>query len=83
MATMNVSLPDEMKAWVEAEVRTGRYGNSSDLVRDLIRREQDKREKIAHWQQLVEEARASGVSELTPLERREAARRHQGQAGGL
>jgi antitoxin ParD1/3/4 len=66
MATMNVSLPDEMKAWVEAEVRTGRYGNSSDVVRDLIRREQDKREKIAHWQRLVDEARASGISDRTP-----------------
>jgi antitoxin ParD1/3/4 len=62
MATMNISLPDEMKAWVEAQTATGRYGNSSDVVRDLIRREQVRAEKIANMQRLVDEGRASGVS---------------------
>lgn len=65
MATMNISLPDQMKAWVEEQTRSGRYGNSSDVVRDLIRREQVKAEKIAHWQRLVDEARASGISSRT------------------
>ena len=36
MATMNVSLPDPMKAWVEAQVETGHFSNASDYVRDLI-----------------------------------------------
>jgi len=36
MATMNVSLPEAMKAWVESLARSGRYSNSSDYVRDLI-----------------------------------------------
>ncbi len=65
MATMNISLPDQMKAWVEAQTEDGRYANSSDVVRDLIRREQIKAEKIAHWQRLVDEARASGISDKT------------------
>ena len=65
MATMNISLPDQMKSWVEEQTRSGRYGNSSDVVRDLIRREQVKAEKIAHWQRLVDEARASGLSDRT------------------
>lgn len=65
MATMNISLPDAMKAWVEAQTEDGRYANSSDVVRDLIRREQIKAEKIAHWQRLVDDARASGISDKT------------------
>ncbi len=63
MATMNISLPDQMKAWVEAQSADGRYANSSDYVRDLIRREQIKAEKIAHWNALIEEGYASGISE--------------------
>jgi antitoxin ParD1/3/4 len=43
MATMNVSLPDPMKDWVEAQIRDGRYSTASDYVRDLIRRDQEKR----------------------------------------
>jgi len=60
MATMNVSLPDAMKAWVEERSRSGRYSNASDYVRDLIRRDQDRAEKIARMQALVDEAAASG-----------------------
>lgn len=66
MATMNISLPDAMKQWVEDQTRTGRYGNSSDVVRDLIRREQIRAEKIANMQRLVDEGRASGISNKTP-----------------
>ncbi len=65
MATMNISLPDQMKAWVEAQTEGGRYSNSSDYVRDLIRREQIKAEKIANMQRLVDEARAGGISDMT------------------
>ncbi len=42
MATMNVSLPDAMKEWVEAQARGGRYSNASDYVRDLVRRDQER-----------------------------------------
>lgn len=40
MATMNISLPDTMKRYVEAQVRSGEFANASDYVRDLIRRDE-------------------------------------------
>ena len=63
MATMNISLPQQMKDWVEEQTRGGKYANTSDVVRDLIRREQVKREKIAAMQALIDEGYASGISE--------------------
>ena len=60
MATMNVSLPDQMKQWVEEQVALGRFGNSSDYVRDLIRRDQ---EAVAELQALVDEGLNSGISD--------------------
>ena len=45
MATMNISLPDPMKQWVEEQADTGRYSNASDYVRDLIRRDQERADK--------------------------------------
>ncbi len=62
MATMNISLPDQMKAWVEAQSENGKYANSSDLIRDLIRREQIKQEKIAALNEKIAEGFASGIS---------------------
>jgi antitoxin ParD1/3/4 len=60
MATMNVSLPDKMKQWVEEQVQTGRYGNASDYVRDLVRRDQERADAREKLQQMVDEALASG-----------------------
>lgn len=63
MATMNVSLPDEMKAWVETRAATGRYSNASDYIRDLIRRDQEYAEMRAELQAAVTEGIESGISE--------------------
>lgn len=65
MATMNVSLPDTMKTWVEAQTEDGRYGNASDYVRDLIRRDQERAAAIAEFHALVNEGLASGISTLS------------------
>lgn len=65
MATMNVSLPDVMKDWVEAQAETGRYANSSDYVRDLIRKDQIRSDKIAAMQRFVNEGLASGIGTRT------------------
>jgi len=62
MATMNVSLPDPMKAWVEAQVKTGHYSNASDYVRDLIRRDQEDRAQREALVQALVAGEASGVS---------------------
>ncbi|RBP15546.1 antitoxin ParD1/3/4 [Roseiarcus fermentans] len=62
MATMNVSLPDPMRDWVEAQTRAGRYSSASDYVRDLIRRDQERTDKMAELQRLITEGMESGVS---------------------
>jgi antitoxin ParD1/3/4 len=63
MATMNVSLPDPMKDWVEAQAQTGRYSNASDYVRDLIRRDQERADKLQELQKLITEGIDSGISD--------------------
>ncbi|OYR16831.1 ribbon-helix-helix, copG family protein [Brucella rhizosphaerae] len=55
MVTMNVSLPHPMKEWVEAQAKMGRYSNTSDYVRDLIRKDQMRSDKIATMQRFVDE----------------------------
>ena len=72
MATMNISLPDQMKAWVEAQTEDGRYANASDFVRDLIRKEQGKAEKSAVLQEMVRVGGESGGGAMSMEELREA-----------
>jgi len=39
---MNISLPDSLKAFVDEQVSQRGYGTSSEYVRELIRRDQDR-----------------------------------------
>lgn len=81
MATMNVSLPDPMKEWVETQLQTGRYSNASDYVRDLIRHDQERRSKIAELQKLIDEGLESGVSERSMDDILQTARMKAGASG--
>lgn len=42
MATMNISLPDSLKGFVDEQVTERGYSTSSEYVRELIRKEQDR-----------------------------------------
>ncbi len=59
MATMSISLPDEMKVFVDGQVGTGQFADPSDYIRDLIRERQAAVDRLAA---LLDEGEASGVS---------------------
>jgi antitoxin ParD1/3/4 len=42
MSTMNISLPDSLKSFVDDQVARRGYGTSSEYVRELIRKDQDR-----------------------------------------
>jgi antitoxin ParD1/3/4 len=68
MGTMNISLPDPMKSWVEDQAKAGRYANSSDYVRDLIRRDRARSEAITELQSAIDEGLSSGPATLLDRE---------------
>jgi len=43
MTTMNISLPDSLKVYVDEQVGEGGYGTCSEYVRELIRKDQDRK----------------------------------------
>ena len=42
MSTLNISLPESLKAFVDQQVRSRAYSSSSEYVRELIRKDQDR-----------------------------------------
>jgi antitoxin ParD1/3/4 len=68
MATMTVSLPDPMKDWIEAQIQQGDYASVSDYVRDLVRRDRDRREQALTLDELrkkLADSRESGIGVRT------------------
>jgi antitoxin ParD1/3/4 len=58
MSTMNISLPDQLKSFVDERVNSAGYGTSSEYLRELIRRDQDR----VHLRALMLDAATSEVS---------------------
>ena len=58
MSTMNISLPDSLKAFVDEQVTQRGYGTSSEYVRELIRKDADR----LHLRGLLLEGAASAAA---------------------
>ena len=57
MSTLHISLPDGLKTFVDACVQSDGYGTSSEYLRELIRRDKDRR----HFKEHLLEGMRSGV----------------------
>ena len=56
MSTINISLPEALRDFVDNQVDARGYASSSEYIRELIRRDQDRQ----HLRQLLLEGAASG-----------------------
>ncbi len=65
MARLSITVTDQMKAWIDEQVASGRFADASAVIEDLVRRAMIREEKIANMQRLVDEARDSGLSSRT------------------
>ena len=43
MESMNISLPDPLKRFVDKQIAAGRYSSVSEYIRELIRRDEERR----------------------------------------
>jgi antitoxin ParD1/3/4 len=64
MQTMNISLPDPLKEFVDDQIAGGRYSSVSEYIRELIR-EDEKRKAQERLEALLLEGLESEASELT------------------
>jgi antitoxin ParD1/3/4 len=64
MQSMNISLPDPLKQFVDGQIAMGRYSSASEYVRELIRAD-EKRKAQEQLETLLLEGLSSPTSELT------------------
>ena len=67
MQTMNISLPDQLKDFVDEQIGSGRYSSVSEYVRELIRAD-EKRKAEERLEALLLEGLQSAETEMTPAD---------------
>ena len=65
MQTMNISLPDQLKEFVDDQVGSGRYSSVSEYVRDLIREDEKRKVQEKLETILMDGIHGGGPTELT------------------
>ena len=67
MQSMNISLPDPLKQFVDGQIAQGRYSSASEYMRELIRAD-EKRKAEDQLEATLLEGLSSHESELTPAD---------------
>ncbi len=65
---MSFALPEAMRSYVDQRVRSGQYGNTSEYLRELIRRDQEEQAK-KRLRELIEEGLSSGPGQALTAQR--------------
>jgi antitoxin ParD1/3/4 len=83
MQTMNISLPEQLKEFVDDQVGSGRFSSVSEYVRDLIRDDEKRKSQEKLEKLLMEGIQSSGPTEMTRQDwddiRREALKQFEGR----
>jgi antitoxin ParD1/3/4 len=65
MTTMNISLPEPMREWIENQVDQGAYGSASEYVRSLIREDQKRKTEEDLEAKLLEGLNSGDATPMT------------------
>ena len=65
MTRKTITISGAMEDWIKAQIECGRYGNDSEYVRDLIRRDQDYQARLSALRTAIENGRKSGETHDT------------------
>lgn len=63
MLRKTITVTPQQDAWIKSQINSGRYGNDSEYLRELIRLDQDNKEKIAILRAALIEGEESGISQ--------------------
>jgi antitoxin ParD1/3/4 len=80
MNRKTITLTEQQDRWVKSRIESGHFGNDSEYIRDLIRRDQQAQERLALLRQALVEGESSGEPGPLDLASIKAAGRRRVQA---
>lgn len=74
-----ITMPEAMSEYVSGQIKDGMYGNVSEYFRDLVRRDQERKQaKLEELREMIKASEASGASGMSMMDIREEARKEAG-----
>jgi antitoxin ParD1/3/4 len=80
MHRKTITLTEQQDDWVKGQIESGHFGNDSEYIRDLIRRDQQAKERLAMLRQALTEGESSGKPKPLDISSIKAAGRKRMQA---
>jgi antitoxin ParD1/3/4 len=65
MTSLNISLPESMRTWIDRQVKDGGYGTASEFVREVLREAQKTRARRELEQKLIEGIESGPATPMT------------------
>lgn len=65
MLRKTITVTEQQDSWIKSQIKSGQYGNDSEYMRDLVRKDQEYKQKLATLRYALQEGEDSGVSTLS------------------
>lgn len=77
MQRKTITLTEQQDGWVKSQIESGHFGNDSEYIRHLIRRDQQAHERLTTLRQALIEGESSGIAKPLDISTIKAAGRKQ------
>ncbi len=74
MIKKTITVTDQQEAWIKSRIASGHYGNDSEFIRDLIRREQTRFDEVEAIRAALVAGEKSGIGSLSMEDIKEKAK---------
>jgi antitoxin ParD1/3/4 len=68
MVKKSITLTEQQNEWLQSQLAVGKYASDSELLRDLIRKEQARHDEVNVIREALVAAEKSGLSKRTPAD---------------
>jgi len=65
MLRKTITVTEQQNSWIKSQIESGQYGNDSEYMRDLVRKDQEYNQKLSALQVALKEGEDSGESTLS------------------
>jgi len=65
MIRKTITVTEQQNSWIKSQIESGQYGNDSEYMRDLVRKDQEYNQKLSALQVALKEGEDSGESTLS------------------